>query len=307
MKRIVTLVAAMCAASLFAKEKLVIQVADPDGNPVSHAMVKVKTMNKIIVFGSDRAADFDTYSVTTDEKGRAELRFDCVTRCFSWGATADGYYDGSWKDDEFEGSETVSRVGKVLISFKEHEKELKTTLWPKKNSQPMHVRWLRPALQLPVEQGRYGFDLKEGDWVAPVGCGLVADVFYVHEGESQCIEMPDGGYVERMADGCSPSAVYCVNTNREFVTKIQLRKKMDGVVPVSIAIDADECLVIRTRVTKDEVGNVIKANYAEIRGPMVFDNELRFRQIIYNPRQNDLNLEWDNTTNLSKPRRVSLN
>ena len=303
MKKISSIAIILCAMSLLAKERITITVTDPAGNPVSNATVEVKTMNKLIVFGSDREADFDTHYVTTDAKGRAELRFNCITRCFSWGATAEGYYDGKWTREEFDGSETISPLGKIAIAFKEHEKELTTTLWPKKNPQPMHARWLCPALRLPTEQGRFGFDFQEGDWVAPLGRGAVADMFYVREGESQSIELPGGGYIEKMTAGHSFLAAYCADTNREFVTRIPLRKKLDGVVPIQIAIDTNEYLVVRTRVVKDGAGKVVQANYAEILGQMEFTDEMCFMLIIFNPRPNDLNLEWDCVTNLSKPRR----
>lgn len=298
MKKISSIAIILCAMSLLAKERITITVTDPAGNPVSNATVEVKTMNKLIVFGSDREADFDTHYVTTDAKGRAELRFNCITRCFSWGATAEGYYDGKWTREEFDGSETISPLGKIAIAFKEHEKELTTTLWPKKNPQPMCVHTMFPRVRVPEAAGQYGFDLQVCDWMPPVGNGLVADFIFIKSmGEDGCnegmVKFPGGCYLARKTPCEDFPTSYCVDTNREFSTDIQLAKSKNGDNEILVGFNADSYLVFRTRCV----------NYGVISGPFRFEDKLIFGKIAYNPRQGDMNLEPDKSKNLAKQRR----
>ena len=60
----------------------------------------------------------------------------------------------------------------------------------------------------------------------------------------------------------------------------------------------DEYMVIRSRVKYDEKGNIISANYSKIIGPGGFAGCANFMELVFNPRPNDTNLEFDPKQNL---------
>ena len=59
---------------------------------------------------------------------------------------------------------------------------------------------------------------------------------------------------------------------------------------VRVAED-DEYLVFRTRVVKDEKGNIVSANYGEIYGAIRTVGFFGAKAIYFNPTPNDTNLE----------------
>jgi hypothetical protein len=60
----------------------------------------------------------------------------------------------------------------------------------------------------------------------------------------------------------------------------------------------DEYMVIRTRVVRNEKGEVISANYAKILGPLNFTVQVVLGESVFNPVPNDTNLEFDPERNL---------
>ena len=63
-------------------------------------------------------------------------------------------------------------------------------------------------------------------------------------------------------------------------------------------LERNEYMVLKTRVETNEVGVVTNCNYAKILGPMMVNDELCFTALIFNPRTNDTNLEFDLENNL---------
>ena len=59
---------------------------------------------------------------------------------------------------------------------------------------------------------------------------------------------------------------------------------------VRVAED-DECLVFRTRIVKDEKGNIVSANYGKIYGGIRTVGFFGAPAIYFNPNPNDLNME----------------
>ncbi len=78
-------------------EVLEATVVDIDGNPGENAVVIVRTMNKLKLFGSDRERDFSYFRAKTGADGKARVRFCCLNGEFSWWAEARGYYDDNSK------------------------------------------------------------------------------------------------------------------------------------------------------------------------------------------------------------------
>lgn len=57
-------------------------------------------------------------------------------------------------------------------------------------------------------------------------------------------------------------------------------------------------MVIRSRVKCDENGNIVAANYSKILGPMGLFGMVGLKEVVFNPRPNDTNLEFDPNRNL---------
>lgn len=61
-------------------------------------------------------------------------------------------------------------------------------------------------------------------------------------------------------------------------------------------------MVLKTRVVTNAVGEVTSCNYSKILGPVFIDNRLWFKYMVFNPRPNDPNLEFDMENNLATGR-----
>lgn len=301
-----TLTASFSACSLIGAERLTVSVVDNSGAPISGATLWLKTMNKSVLFGSDNAKDFDTYNATSDAMGRVTIAFNCINGAFTWQVSAPGYYEGNVIHDEFRCDDAQSS----RIILLEHEKRCQVKLWRRINPCPMHARGLTPNIKVPKGSGRYGFDLKLGDWVRPFGGGTVAD-FYVNKVVENdgglfkgYIDFDEGcgGYVAKKT-GCNAfPSTYCANTNAQYFGRFEFRG-VETEITVDNALQQgvlrpDEYMVLRTRVIVNENGRMISSNYSKIIGPFQFDLTMRFQEYVYNPIANDPNLELDPSRNL---------
>ena len=77
MKHLVFLaVLSLCTAGC-ASETFTVNVTDYDNVAVTDTVVTVKAMNKVVLFGSDKAKDFNRYTSLADSNGVATVRFSC--------------------------------------------------------------------------------------------------------------------------------------------------------------------------------------------------------------------------------------
>ena len=65
-------------------------------------------------------------------------------------------------------------------------------------------------------------------------------------------------------------------------------------------IGKEEYLVLRTRVLHDQKGNIISSNFSRILGEFKVVPSVTSAEVIFNPRPNDTNLEFDPERNLSQ-------
>jgi len=193
------------------------------------------------------------------------------------------------------------------------------------NPIPMLVRrgnrsknWIRPE---PGQVGKkLGWDLIEGDWVAPAETGEVADLivnFGVsrtddrNHSSSMKIRMgnPNDGFIvlpelkgeESLLSfpRTAPRAGYRLK-NLEFTWKYD-----DG-SPIRLPADMPKGYLFRLRTTKDDDGKIISAFYGKITKPFDFQasgtgqGSLQAGFDYYlNLTPNDRNLEYDQTSNLA--------
>lgn len=114
-----------------------------------------------------------------------------------------------------------------------------------------------------------------------------------------CMVFPHGGgcYKGLISDDPSFPTVYEADTNAVYLPRIHfktLRNAATGkVISADRILKKNEYFVIRTRPMTNECGEVVSWNYAKMMGPVKLNQYFSFGQIIFNPRPNDPNLEYD--------------
>ena len=298
-----------------ASERLQVAVVDNMGNPVSNATVSVGFSTSHVLFGGGNSSrDSSGHAMAkTDASGVAVVNFNCNSSDFGWRVVADGYYRGDLHREHFGGDEIIIPTGTGKVVLHEHEKVRKEVLFRIKSPQPMYAHYPIERRKLPKENGRYGFDLAEYDWLPPHGRGKEADFYVVRDYNKLteagtftvgAVEFERGcGYYEAKNTGCSSfQTAYHADTNAVFKTSIPvLCEHRKGVheydYPLPL-VDKDAHIVLRTRVKYDEDGNMISANYSRILGEFSVLPSVSVTVSIFNPVPNDANLEFDPKRNL---------
>jgi len=291
-----------------ASERLSVHVEDEIGLPVSNAVVQLVTMNKYIPFGSYKSKDFDHYESKTDDRGNAVVRFRCVNGCFDWGVVSSNHYPHAGGRGEFKGEDMLPLP---YYRFDEHEKNVSTVLWSKRNPRPM-VAWCnRERRRTPQGMGRFGFDLKVFDWLPPHGHGEKADFYYVQVKENAYsdgelvgkleFEGEDGAYIGKKNGNASFPSVYEADAKATYkkVFPSYGYGKAGRLLRTNF-LTKDEYMVVRSRVEVDEQGRIMSAHYAKILGPFLAGNNyIVAAEVVFNPDRNDVNLEFDVRCNLN--------
>ena len=293
-----------------ASERLQVTVIDDIGEPVSNATVNVGFSQSNTLFGGGHATHENGGHATakTDTNGIAVVKFDCTTSDFGWHVEANGYYRGDSHKENFAFEEVFTSPISGRVILHEHEKSRTETLFKIKNPQPMFAHYPKERRKTPKSNGRYGFDLAEYDWLPPEGTGKVADFYLIKDSES----IPDigqyifgriefdkdcGFYIGKQT-GCQRfPATYNAKTNFSFQTNIILRcvrhKNGKGWTEPLPILSKDEYLVLRSRIRHDDDGNIISVNYSMVLGEFTAIPSVSAAKVIFNPRANDTNLEFD--------------
>ena len=316
-----------------ASERLYVKVIDGDGSPVSNATVNVGFTSGHVVFADGKSCD---YEAKTGQDGNAVVSFNGSSSDVYWSVKADGYYPSDTRHETFKVE--VVQIPPIFykVNMLEHEKHGEITLYRKKNPQPMYAYTREMNVKSPIANGRYGFDLKCFDWLPPHGHGKVADFYYVRERQDETnvmkrvrydksgflqfkrgeagypslgdiighIEFDEncGAYVGKKT-GCKrfPS-VHSAHPECEFTRLFPITivncDEFGIWLQESSVIGKDEYMVIRSRVSCDENGKIISANYSKILGPFGFKYLVVVDESVFNPRPNDTNLEFDPERNL---------
>ena len=325
---IVSLASTGCAS-----ERLYVNVIDQEGNPISNATVHVGFTAGHVVFAEGKSCD---YKGRTGKDGKAVVRFNGGSSDVYWSVKAEGYYPSEFRKEAFKIEVIPIPPIFYKVNMLEHEKHCEITLYRKKNPQPMYAYSRQMEVETPIENGRYGFDLQHFDWLPPLGNGKTADFYYVRKRKdvgrvkrliSQndehrirvfrsdepdapqfgdvigCIEFEAGGgaYVRMQTGNENFPATHCADLAANYSTSIPIKIcENNGKLwlqegPV---ITESEYMVIRSRVKYDEHGNVISANYSKIIGPWGVGSLMCPYETVFNPRPNDINLEFDPERNL---------
>ncbi len=331
MKKFFNLSLLLLLISGCATERFIVSVRDTEGLPVSNATVHVKTMNKVVLFGSDRPHDFTTFTSVTDADGRATVPFTCKNGAFEWWVTADGYYGSRLGTERFAGKEILSLF---YIGFRldEHEKAGEVTLWPKKNQSKKYIYSERKAWEKDflMKNGRYAFDLEMFDWLPPYGRGKVADFIYVRDRKDDgyleglgkrerwkaFVANPDGndypnetdviGHLEFPDDATWYISEKIPNQPIETTYEVETNRLHAGVLPVRAdtqVLTRGQYMVICSRVKNNKENRATSAHYTLVKGPFHFMNMVDVGLSIFGVEENDLSLEYDLTQGLmDRPR-----
>ena len=307
------MVAFYVSCDVYSSERFRVTVTDSEGLPVTNALVSLGFSAGNVVFAEGKSYN---YEAKTDTQGKAEIKFDCKSSDFGWAVKADGYYRSDVYTEHFKGEDVIVPPVFVKVVLHEHEKHGEVTLYRKKNPQPMYAYGLYESLKVrwPRENGRYGFDLRLFDWVAPKGKGEVADFYFVRnvvDGKpGECVghlEFDDkcGAYVRKQTGSKSFPSTYGAETNAVFTSRFQFMFLNDkGAIDYGAIIGKDEYMVLRTRVKCDDNGNIKETNYSKILG--LFGKGkggVETMETVFNPRVNDPNLELDSPKNFVKRNR----
>ena len=206
------------------------------------------------------------------------------------------------------------------------------SFYPKHNPQPMYVysRFNKDSILLPlcnavvtngVEIREYPdvyVDLMKCGLLPPYGggsnCGEVSDFKLVRNSVvangirrfSGYIEFAPGcgAYIRKKGEDASFNTAYAADTNAVYLSRIPFSSEKDllsnKIVSVSLILDSDEYMVMRTRATYDAIGNPTNWCYSKVEGKIVVNRNFWFERIFFNPRSNDPNLEM--SENLARHR-----
>ena len=319
-KKVLIPVLSICIAGC-ASERLQVTVTDSDGNPISNAVVHVGFSTSHVIFGGGHTSSKKGghAEAKTDTNGIAVVWFNCTSSVFGWHVEADGYYRSESYRGHFKGEDVIIPPAFGYVILHEHEKEGKTTIWRKINPQPMYSyclseAWGNAVNKVPVKNGRYGFDLRLGSWLPPLGKGEVADFYYVRnigeepleDGSVAWLEFDSGcgAYFGKQTGSKVFPSTYGANKNAVFRNRLPFmfvkKQSTDKRIDWRDIATGDEYLVLRTRVKLDSNGKVIEANYSKILGPFRFGYAVESPCVVFNHRVNDTNLESDCRRNMLK-------
>ena len=146
------------------------------------------------------------------------------------------------------------------------------------------------------------------DWIEPYGKGKTAD-FYVQRKASPTNSKVtvnssivfrgdgNGAYIHKMVKTTSDFKTdYEADTNEIYQAVLPQRHYLAPGAPAythSSIVKSDEYVVLRTRVEKNEKGDIVKAYYSVIYGPIHIDEDFDWLIYLFNPTPNDPNIERD--------------
>ena len=283
---------------------LSVHVAGENAVPITNAVVKVSRVADPLGRFVDSPRKIRE-SNTVDRTGCWQKKMNLHSASVFLHVSAPGYYP----EDTNLHFRIKSDSALLGPQFMDASASVPFVLRRMKNPIPMYSYGTIHGLRFPARSGRFGMDLKTGDWVKPHGAGETADFFVdVPPGDSAKPDSADvvfqgcgeGFYRAHKHPSRSFWSVYCVDTNALFSTRLHLRDLDDfSPVPPGEGVSKDEYLVLRTRVRVDEEGRIVEANYSKIYGPMgTQDGRFFFFSSVFNPTANDTNLEFDPNQNL---------
>lgn len=209
------------------------------------------------------------------------------------------------------------------FTLNEHTATNEVTIVRKRNPQPMwerdstNSRRLTPLASVDIGNGvisnsypRVGFDIKNGEYLMPYGDGGEFADFWVEQYSIVSNDVTTHiGYIE-FSPGCGVyraqrdgrelgPVCFGVDTNQVFTNRLNFMEVTRGSETMAERLLAagNEYLVLHTRVTDNGEGQMSAGNYSMMEGPVWISGGIHFKDLIFNPRPGDTNLEMDTRKN----------
>lgn len=299
-----------------AKAKMTLHIIDETGMPVSNAAASV-------VFLPPKAISNTVVRGLSDEKGLFVAE-GVSTKAIGGYVSKDRYYSTNFKCPRGNPADPYDSASKVKGDrWLPWNPTVPVVLREIRNPVPMYVKSVDHILPKGVS---IGFDCAVGEFLPPVGKGEVADFNVLVEQNG--VLTKDRKFSKRMilqansegggfaflkthsasafkSEHQAPLGDYAgsVDFYAEYPPPSASRPTIDPFA-------SGKYMVFRSRVERDDEGNIIKANYGKIYETIEYgrnariqtDGESMIRFLYYfNPTPNDRNLEFDGKNNLFKP------
>lgn len=296
-----------CSAGMATLE---VVVKDGRDMPVTNAHLWVSTQKKLGFGLGSRSSDYQVYECYADRMGVVKHSFHCPSGdCVFW-VEAEGFYPAVRTPIHYKITESKFNLQASLVeNYKHVDVKMRKII----NPQPMFAIGSGQFFAVEDNEFSRGFDLKIGDWVRPFGRGVVSDfIIEKHSNVSNGIlsihsvlridGKGNGAYVEKINKSSEFRSCYKADdrrlTKNEFV--FDAVRFPDYTYKMSSPIVSDdEYMILRTRSKYDEKGRLISCNYSKIFGEVKIQCGFSCMSAVFNPKENDTNMEFDRSKNLN--------
>ena len=300
---------------------LIVTLSDTEGRPITDATVFVKTLNRVGIMSGKYERDYNQFSARTDSNGVADVSFQFLASHFDRRLETPSHHS---KAVRFQ-SDYFSRASNVVYRT--------MSFFPKRNPRPMFAYGNMDYLRLPTNRTEYvsngvkvvrcptvAVDLEKCELLPPFNNRTPAGVHADFQFERYYVETNGvGNYYGRIVfpPGCgaykgiktrnvSFPSTYEADTNAVFLSEISFSSVRDLATGrglfVRHLLETNEYMVLRTRLSVSDNGVTNGWHYSKILGPIYVSGAWSFEELVFNPRLNDPNLEFDHNSNLARSR-----
>jgi len=254
--------------------------------------------------------DSDYARKLTAKNGVAEFSGSSGFDVYAYGAVKEGYYPSRGLNGVF--------APAVNGQWQPRPKRLTVVLKPIKNPVPMYAK--RIEVLVPEVGKPVGYDLEKGDWIAPYGKGDKTDIEFTVDGHYESKRDYEGVLTLRLPGEGNGLRSYALDPVQRSQLKLPYEAPETGYqsswvwrnsrkTPVagqpSVFVDESNdqrAFIFRVRTVLNPQGQVIRANYGKIHGPIFFQTFEQGRSRVgftyyYNPDETR-NLEFDPKKNI---------
>lgn len=284
-----------------AQGQVTLRVVDSTGKPVEKAELNVA------FWGSDSSADIVVSEGQTGTNGLFVAAGKTI-HSMNYEIKKDRYYTTR-------GQYWFLRKGEDCVQADRWQPWNPTnTVVLKERRNPIAMKARNVDVVIPAQGTPIGFDLEEGDWVAPYGQGHRSDFILLYsatyEGPqtfSKRLDLTfsdakDGLHVLPLDRSTEFMSLYDAPESGYDSTLMLERERTRTKILKSHELGRDQYLVFRVRTVTNQEGKMISANYGKVYGPIEYGRMAEQHRLTFtyyfNPTVNDRNLEFDPSQNL---------
>ncbi|NOT96087.1 MAG: hypothetical protein HOP00_07245 [Nitrospira sp.] len=250
--------------------RVLFRVVNDEGKPVAEAKVGVSWENATATKNSERIKSVESIS---DQDGRVEFEGKAFTSGVSYGANKQGHY-AAW-------GLRYSFTSTHLLRWQPWNPTIEVLLKRIKNPVPMYAK--RVEVKIPEFNQPIGYDLVQGDLVAPYGKGQLSDLIFEADRKVVSDQEYDGTLTLRFSnegDGLvaheipqpdppglrmpyiAPDDGYVSSKTWEESRHTSARRNGNIISTASNRMN----YFIRVRTVRDKEGKIVSALYGKIHG-----------------------------------------